>query len=125
MAVWYPTLEKELPYSYSRGATGSVALHAPAAQHQQYPLILFSHGWGGCGTQSVFLTEELAEPATSSPLPITVTPHVAWMGRDCRGSSSPNALLGCGALARLYLRRPPRGSGKDARLDVASDDFRG
>jgi predicted dienelactone hydrolase len=60
MAVWYPTTAKESPHSYTHGATGSVALNAPAAQRQQYPLILFSHGWGGCGTQSVFLTERLA-----------------------------------------------------------------
>ena len=60
MAVWYPAVEKELPHTYSIGATGSVALNAPAARGQQYPLILFSHGWAGCGTQSVFLTEQLA-----------------------------------------------------------------
>lgn len=39
-AVWYP-------------ATESAAPHA-------HPLIVFSHGWGGCGTQSRFLVEELA-----------------------------------------------------------------
>src|ERR1700676_135170 len=60
MAVWYPTSEKESPHAYSHGATGSVALNAPSAHRQPYPLILFSHGWGGCGTQSVFLTERLA-----------------------------------------------------------------
>jgi predicted dienelactone hydrolase len=59
MAVWYPAAEKELPHFYSRGAAGSVALSAPAPR-EAYPLILFSHGWGGCGTQSVFLTEQLA-----------------------------------------------------------------
>ncbi len=60
MAVWYPAEEKERPHAYARSATGSVALDAAPAQHERYPLILFSHGWEGCGTQSVFLTEQLA-----------------------------------------------------------------
>ncbi len=60
MAVWYPAAGKESQHAYSLGATGSVALNAAAARRQQYPLIVFSHGWGGCGTQSIFLTEELA-----------------------------------------------------------------
>jgi predicted dienelactone hydrolase len=38
LAVWYPR---------PRG-------------HMRYPLIVFSHGFNGCGTQSVFLTESLA-----------------------------------------------------------------
>jgi predicted dienelactone hydrolase len=37
-----------------------VALDAAPAHRERYPLILFSHGWEGCGTQSVFLTEQLA-----------------------------------------------------------------
>lgn len=37
-----------------------MALNAAPERRQHYPLILFSHGWEGCGTQSVFLTEQLA-----------------------------------------------------------------
>lgn len=40
-----------------------VAMWKPvgAAPPDGYPIILFSHGFTGCGTQSVFLTEALAE----------------------------------------------------------------
>ena len=37
-----------------------MAVWYPAARRERYPLIIFSHGWGGCGTQSLFLTESLA-----------------------------------------------------------------
>ena len=50
-------------YTYSGvggSFTGQVALNAPAATCAQFPLVIFSHGWSGCGTQSVFLTEQLA-----------------------------------------------------------------
>lgn len=60
MAVWYPAEEKEALHAYARSATGSVALDAAPSRRQRYPFILFSHGWEGCGTQSVFLTEQLA-----------------------------------------------------------------
>ena len=63
MAVWYPTSSASSSYTYSGvggNFTGMVALNAPAATCAQFPLIIFSHGWSGCGTQSVFLTEQLA-----------------------------------------------------------------
>lgn len=63
MAVWYPTNSASSSYTYSGvggNFTGQVALNAPASTCAQFPLVIFSHGWSGCGTQSVFLTEELA-----------------------------------------------------------------
>lgn len=59
-AVWYPTTGAEEPYAYSKELAGSVAKDAPPAQCQQFPVVLFSHGLGGCGFQTVFMTEQLA-----------------------------------------------------------------
>ena len=63
VAVWYPTSATEQPMAYSRstgGFMGSVAKDAPAAACPRLPLVLFSHGLGGCALQTLFLTEELA-----------------------------------------------------------------
>lgn len=59
-AVWYPTLSGEASFQYPNGFTTAMAEHAPVATCKAYPLIVFSHSFGGCGTQSVFFTEELA-----------------------------------------------------------------
>jgi predicted dienelactone hydrolase len=64
VAVWYPTAEAELPLAYSRtnyGFLGSVAQDSPPLEGcPRAPLVLFSHGLGGCALQSLFITEELA-----------------------------------------------------------------
>jgi predicted dienelactone hydrolase len=39
---------------------GLAAVQAPPRDCQRYPLVIFSHGLDGCGTQSVFITEQLA-----------------------------------------------------------------
>lgn len=59
-AVWYPTTAGEAPYQYADRIATAVAQGAPAADCSLFPLIVFSHGLGGCGTQSVFFTEALA-----------------------------------------------------------------
>lgn len=43
-----------------RGFLGSVAKDAPAAACAAVPVVLFSHGLGGCATQTLYFTEELA-----------------------------------------------------------------
>jgi predicted dienelactone hydrolase len=58
--IWYPTQSSEAPHSYSIRVKGSVALNAAPATCGSFPMVVFSHGYGGCGTQSVFITEELA-----------------------------------------------------------------
>lgn len=59
--VWYPATAAESPYSYPGRLESSVAFDAPvAACGVRYPVVLFSHGFGGCSIQSVFLTEALA-----------------------------------------------------------------
>lgn len=63
VAVWYPAAAPEQPMPYTpqhNGFFGSVARDAPPAECPRVPLLLFSHGWGGCALQSLFLTEELA-----------------------------------------------------------------
>jgi predicted dienelactone hydrolase len=63
VAVWYPAAGVEQPLAYARshsGFMGSVARDAPAAACPRVPLVLFSHGLGGCALQSIFVTEELA-----------------------------------------------------------------
>jgi uncharacterized protein (TIGR03437 family) len=63
MAVWYPTTVAASTYQYFTTISGQVALNAPVTDcgnGTTFPLIVFSHGWSGCGLQSVFLTEQLA-----------------------------------------------------------------
>lgn len=63
VAVWYPAAADEKPFPYTRannGFMGSVAFEAPPAACPRVPLVLFSHGFGGCGLQTLFFTEELA-----------------------------------------------------------------
>jgi predicted dienelactone hydrolase len=39
---------------------GSAVKDGPVDRCTRFPLVVFSHGFGGCGTQTVYLTEELA-----------------------------------------------------------------
>jgi dienelactone hydrolase len=59
-AVWYPTKAGEARFEYSDRMATALAQDAPAADCSEFPLVVFSHGLGGCGTQSVFFTEALA-----------------------------------------------------------------
>jgi predicted dienelactone hydrolase len=60
-AVWYPVKDAESVFRYANGrASTALAPDGPVADCDQYPLILFSHGFGGCGTQSIFFMEALA-----------------------------------------------------------------
>ncbi len=61
VAVWYPTAAQPKTYIYGGSTHGEVAVDAPPlAEGGPYPLLVFSHGFGGCGLSSVFLTEWLA-----------------------------------------------------------------
>jgi predicted dienelactone hydrolase len=60
-AVWYPTGNTPSVQAYGQGGlTGEVAEHGAISGKGPFPLVIFSHGYGGCGLQSVFFTEELA-----------------------------------------------------------------
>jgi|GEM_PF-1482659 len=62
MAVWYPSSGVEAPINYParNPITGSVIQNGPVSTCARFPLVVFSHGYGGCGTQSVFFTEHTA-----------------------------------------------------------------
>jgi dienelactone hydrolase len=62
VAVWYPAAQPERSMAYSRsGDTGRVATNSPPlGACPRVPLVVFSHEFGGCALQSIFITEELA-----------------------------------------------------------------
>lgn len=60
MALWYPTTDPESDYQYDGQNTGHVAVNGAINTCTQWPLVVFSHGYTGCGTQSLFFTETLA-----------------------------------------------------------------
>ena len=60
-AVWYPTAATPKQYVYGGPTHGKVTLDAePCNGAGPYPLIVFSHGYGGCGLGAAFFTEALA-----------------------------------------------------------------
>ena len=64
VAVWYPTSADEAEIIYDGDedgsrVTGSVARDGPVASGK-WPLLVFSHGYGGGGIASTFFTERLA-----------------------------------------------------------------
>ncbi len=61
LAIWYPTAAQTKPHTYGGPTSGKVAVDAaPLASVAGYPLLVFSHGYGGSGLGSVFFTEALA-----------------------------------------------------------------
>ncbi len=61
VAVWYPTAAAPSRHNYGGPTNGEVALEAaPYVQGGPYPLLVFSHGFGGSGLSAVFLNEHLA-----------------------------------------------------------------
>jgi len=60
-AVWYPTAEPVRKYNYGGPAYGNVSFEAaPLNNKGAFPMLAFSHGYGGCGLASLFFTEKLA-----------------------------------------------------------------
>jgi len=61
VAVWYPTEAQTRLHNYGGPTSGIIAVDAtPLAKVTPYPLLVFSHGYGGSGLGSVFFTEQLA-----------------------------------------------------------------
>ncbi|MCX7805672.1 MAG: hypothetical protein N3A38_10850 [Planctomycetota bacterium] len=61
VAVWYPTATQPKAHNYGGRTGGSVAPDGePLAEGAPYPLLVFSHGYGGGGLSAVFLAEVLA-----------------------------------------------------------------
>lgn len=60
VAVWYPTTAEPKGHLYGGAVHGLVATDAAPREGGLYPLLVFSHGYGGSGISSVFFTEALA-----------------------------------------------------------------
>lgn len=62
VAVWYPTSGRPSQYQYSARFSGLIAKDGVASKAcgARAPLVVFSHGYTGCGLQSVSFTEKLA-----------------------------------------------------------------
>jgi predicted dienelactone hydrolase len=61
VAVWYPTADTPEHIIYGGPTGGEVAVNGqPLKRPAGYPLLVFSHGYGGSGLGSLFLTEYLA-----------------------------------------------------------------
>jgi predicted dienelactone hydrolase len=62
VALWYPTAAAPSQYAYSPRFSSALAFDAPPSPlcGSRVPLVVFSHGYTGCGLQSVAFTEELA-----------------------------------------------------------------
>jgi predicted dienelactone hydrolase len=61
MAIWYPGTSPQSTFFYSASFSSTLAVDGrPDTGCGAFPLVLFSHGLDGCGTQSLFFTETLA-----------------------------------------------------------------
>jgi predicted dienelactone hydrolase len=61
VAVWYPAARQPMMYCYGGPTYGYIAPGAaPLTVRGTFPMLVFSHGYGGCGISSAFFTEELA-----------------------------------------------------------------
>jgi predicted dienelactone hydrolase len=61
VAVWYPTADQPQSFNYGGPTYGYVAYGgAPLTGKGTFPMLAFSHGYGGCGISSAFFTEKLA-----------------------------------------------------------------
>ncbi len=61
VAVWYPTASSPHRHVYGGTTAGNVALDAePFPGGGPYPLLVFSHGYGGSGLGAAYFTEALA-----------------------------------------------------------------
>lgn len=61
VAVWYPATAEPTSFNYGGPTTGTVAVaSAPGIEDGPFPLLVFSHGYGGSGLGAVFFTQALA-----------------------------------------------------------------
>jgi len=89
VAVWYPTAAATRLYCYSGPTYGHVAPGAlPLSGHGLFPMLAFSHGYGGCGLASSYFTEELASRGWIVACPDHHDSHYA-----ARSATGPNRSL--------------------------------
>ncbi|MGF1556817.1 hypothetical protein [Paucihalobacter sp.] len=64
VAIWYPTLDEENDYNYNTAATGltlkGAVSYNGSEMNENYPAVIFSHGFSGGGIGSVEICEALA-----------------------------------------------------------------
>ena len=114
-AVWYPSQDKTSNYNYyGQTPNSSLAVNGTVDKVRgPYPLIVFSHGDGGCGIQSVFFAEYMAQNGY-----IVVAPDHddAAMGHIKGGPTSPIKLaIG---LKKLKSSQDPLGDFASRPLDI-------
>lgn len=59
--LWYPTTAAESKVVYAHGYATAAAHDAPVADCGQFPVLVFSHGFGGCSTNVVPFLEAAAK----------------------------------------------------------------
>ncbi|MEE4354531.1 MAG: hypothetical protein V2J25_16855 [Desulfatiglans sp.] len=134
VAVWYPTAREPKPHNYGGPTNGRIAMDAlPLTEKGPYPMLVFSHGYGGSGLGSVFFTERLAARGWIVAAPDHHDRHSAvrirtgqledfsrrglWRGARELGASDPED-------RRKYLYRLDEMRFVVDRM-VSSEDFRG
>ncbi len=64
VAIWYPTLDEENDYNYNTASTGltlkGAVSYNGSEMNENYPAVIFSHGFSGGGIGSVEICEALA-----------------------------------------------------------------
>jgi predicted dienelactone hydrolase len=94
VAVWYPTNAQPATVNYTPRFAGLLAKDAPAAPvcGGHVPLVVFSHGYTGCGIQSVSLTEELARHGYVVAAPDHADAAICHTAPPPRGAPKPSAV---------------------------------
>jgi dienelactone hydrolase len=60
VSLWYPTTDSEKKFVYPNDRPSRVALDGEVATCSSFPVVVFSHGFGGCSFAYLPLTESLA-----------------------------------------------------------------
>lgn len=101
VAVWYPTKEAERPDTYGDGTFSHFAYHSRGdSRSGPYPLVVFSHGYGGSGIGSIFLCEYLTRHGFVVAAPDHSDDHTAMRIDGPTGTDIGEYLRSAGELAR-------------------------
>ncbi len=117
VAVWYPTAEREGLYRYgAKPMLGRCAEDAAiATEGAPYPLVIYSHGYGGSGIAAPYLTEHLARQGYIVAAPDHADAHQA---NRIRPPADPHFNL------REYLAAAVALANSGADFDFAAHDYR-
>ncbi len=94
VAVWYPTSTIQDPHEAGIQASDDIVLDGdPYVKGERYPLIAFSHGYGGSGLGAHFLAKQLAELGWIVVAPDHHDKYSAFRIRSGREDVNPYDLL--------------------------------